>query len=125
MNKQRLQKLAGIRSVNELIITKNKIFNVYIQYDDRLENNLFVVGYDEEDAKQKALKALSNGEGEEGEEITEITVIEINLNDIKYPAYEIPDNATYNQYLLSWLYEKSTVMDVLRLNKVYCWDSGT
>ena len=125
MNKQRLQELAGI---TELGINKpGKLFNVYIQYDYRLDNSLFVMGYNEEDAKQKALEALNNGEGEKGEEITEITVTEINLNDIKYPTYEIPDNATYNQYLLSWLYEKSTpsIMDILRLNKVYCWDSGT
>lgn len=97
------------------------LYNVYIEYDDRLQNNIFVKARNEEEA----LNIAELYAEEIGDEITSTSVIQLYREDIvSKNVDDLPNNHTAEQYYWAVYFEED-VENKLKTEKAYCWDAGT
>lgn len=104
---------------------KPLIYNVYVQYDERLDNNFFVKAFTNEQAEKIVMDHIGtigpNGEfyGEIGDELTGINVVEVEKDDEVKQMFKDHLNNRFSdrKEILKFLNDPKSVM--------YCWDSGT
>lgn len=97
------------------------LYNVFIEYDDHLQNNIFVKARNEEEA----LNIAELYAEEIGDEITDTSVTQLYKEDIISKNVDnLPNNSTAEQYYWAVYFEED-VENKLKTEKAYCWDAGT
>lgn len=97
------------------------LYNVFIEYDDRLQNNIFVKAKNEEEA----LNIAELYAEEIGDEITDTSITQMyKENIISKNIDNLPNNFTTEQYYWAAYFEEG-VENKLKTEKAYCWDAGT